>query len=237
MRSDAGLVFWFFRGRNYAQQGANLIPLCELNYGAFMKVSPNDDGSMDVKQFELGFRAALDGGTRSEQIYNPITDQMIDLPFAPVGPLAIHYDASNTLQLPEDIGGTSITLNHIPEVFYQMGDEVSFQTHSSAVAHTPGKPDRVLNDMSIITSPFAEAVNASLGFANARAYGGDVTDYARWLKMPEGAGTQTLRSVGQKFERYEQMPEDWRKELASIAPEIAADPIGGLDRPTATYRN
>lgn len=237
MRTDDGMVFWFFRGRNYAQQGANLIPLCELNYGSFMKITNNADGSMSIRQFELGMRAALGTGPRSEQIYNPITDQMIDLPFAPVGPLTFQYDAENNLVVPEDIGGTTITVEHVPEVYYQLGNEVSFQTHSRARAVTPGKEDRVLNDMSIITSPLAEAIDPSVTFASARAYGGDVTDFARWLQMPPGAGTQTLRSVGEKYSTYEQMPADWRDALAAADPEMAADPIGGLDREMVEYRN
>lgn len=238
LRTDAGMVFWFFRGRNYAQQGANLIPLCELNYGAFMRVTPKDDGGFTVRTYELGMRAALGTGPRSEQIYNPITDRMIDLPYAPVGPIDVDYDAQNNLQLDGDIGGTTITVEHVPEVFYQLGEEASFQTHSRAVAKTPGKPDRILNDMSIVTSPLKSAIDPRIAFAPARAYGGDVTDYARWLQMPADVeGTQTLRSVGEKYETFEQMPLDWRNALAEVDPEMAADPIGGLEREMAEYRN
>ena len=237
LRTDGGMVFWFFRGRNYAQQGANLIPLCELNFGAFMQVNPLEDGGMEVVSYELGFRSALDSPVPTEQIYNPITDQMIDVPFAPVGPTRVRYDAHNTMQLPSDIGGTTITVEHVPEVFYQLGDQVGFQTHTRARAQTPGFPDRVLNDMSLLTAPLAQALDPSVTFAHAWAYGGDVTDYARWLRMPEGAGTQTLRSMGQKYERYEQMPQDWRDQLAAADPAMAADPVGGLNRPPETYRN
>ncbi len=237
LRTDDGMVFWFFRGRNYAQQGANLIPICELSFGAFMQISHREDGGMNVTSFELGFRTNLDSAVRTDQIYNPITDEMIDVPFAPVGPLQITYDADNNLVLPEDIGGTKITVEHVPEVFYQMGDQACFQTHTRAKAETPGQPDRVLNDMSMLTAPLSEAIDPNVTSANSWGYGGDVTDYARWLKMPEGAGTQTLRSMGQKYQQYEQMPQDWRDMLAQAAPEIAADPIGSLQGDTIEYRN
>ncbi|MEP4059743.1 hypothetical protein [Parasphingorhabdus sp.] len=237
LRSDAGPVFWYFRGRNYAQQGANLIPICELVFGAFMMVEPKPDGTMKVVQYELGFRSPLDSAKRAEQLLNPITGEMIDLPFAPVGPTHITYDQNNTLQLPSKIGGSTFTLEHVPEVFYRVGNTVTFQTHSRATAETPGQPTRVLNDMSMISSPEHEALDPNLHFASAMAYGGDVTDYARWLKMPAGAGTQTLRSVGEKVSRYEDMPEDWRTMLAEADPEMAADPIAGLSRDAAEYRN
>lgn len=237
MRTDDGMVFWFFRGRNYAQQGANLYPLCELNFGAFMKLTHRADGGINVSQFELGFRTNLDSGKRTDQIYNPITDQMVDAPFAPVGPLQLSYSANNDLELPDDIGGTQISVEHVPEVFYQLGDQLCFQTHSRAIAKTPGRADRVLNDMTMLTAPLSEALDSNVGSCNSWGYGGDVTDYARWLKMPEGAGNQTLRSVGQKYHAFEQMPQDWRDMLAEAAPEIAADPIGALDSGPIEYRN
>ncbi|MEO9599417.1 hypothetical protein [Parasphingorhabdus sp.] len=237
LRSDAGPVFWYFRGRNYAQQGANLIPICELVFGAVMLVKPNPDGTMNVVQYELGFRSQLDSAKRTDQLLNPITGEMIDLPFAPVGPTHIKYDVNNTLQLPSNIGGSTFTLEHVPEVFYRVGNTITFQTHSRATAETPGQATRVLNDMSMISSPDHEALDPNVHFASAMAYGGDVTDYARWLKMPPGAGTQTLRSVGQKVSRYSDMPEDWRTMLAEADPEMAADPIAGLSREAAEYRN
>ncbi|ASK89336.1 hypothetical protein [Sphingorhabdus sp. SMR4y] len=237
LRTDAGPVFWYFRGRNYAQQGANLIPICELVFGAVMLVTPNRDGTLDVVQYELGFRSPLGSAKRTDQLLNPITGEMIDLPFAPVGPTHIKYDTNNTLELPENIGGSSFSLEHVPEVFYRVGDTVSFQTHSRAIVKTPGQNDRVLNDMSMISSPDKEALDPDVACASAVAYGGDVTDYARWLKMPPGAGTQTLRSVGEKVTRYSDMPEDWRMMLAESDPVMAADPIAGLSREAAVYRN
>jgi len=237
LRTDAGPVFWFFRGRNYAQQGANLIPLCELTFGAVMMVNPNADGSMDVTQYELGFRTPLDTGTRADKLRNPITGEMIDAPFAPVGPTTVHYDAQHVLQIPETIGGTRFTLEHVPELFYHVGDQVAFQTHSRARATTAGSADRVLNDMSMICSPAAQALDPKVTFASAMAHGTDVTDYARWWKMPPGSGTQTLRSIGQKVRTYAEMPEDWRAMLAANDPAMAADPIAGLKRKAVEYRN
>lgn len=238
MRTDSGMFFWFFRGRNYLQQGATLTPLCELNYGAFMRVVAHADGSLTVRSFELGMRAALGKGPRTDQLYNPFTDRMVDLPFAPVGPVEVKYDAANNLIFDGDIGGTTLDVTHVPEVIYQIGDEFAFQTHSAAVAHTPGKPDRVLNDMSIVTSPLAQAIDPKVTLAPARAYGGDVSDFARWLQMPaDMPGSQTLRSVGEKYARYEQMPLDWRNALAELDPEMAADPIGGMEREKVIYRN
>lgn len=237
LRTDAGLVFWWFRGRNYAQQGAMLTPICELVFGAMMKVEPRADGGMDVKQYELGFRTALDSGERAPKLRNPLTGEMVDIPFAPVGPTVTHYSPDNLLQLPPSIGGTAITLEHVPEIFYRIGDLLCYQTHSRATAQTPGQRDRVLNDMSMICSPVSEALNARRASASAWAHGSDITDYARWLKMPPGMGTQTLRSIGQKANRYEDMPSDWRAMVEREDPAMAANPLSVLDREPATYRN
>lgn len=237
MRTDAGPVFWWFRGRNYAQQGANLIPMCDMIYGALMDVRPTADGGLVVSQYELAFRCALDTGVRAEKLLNPVTGALVDVPFAPVGPTKVIYSPDNTLQLPPSIGGSNFTFEHVPEIFYSLGDTICFQTHSRARAQTPGQTDRVLNDMSMVCSPAAQALDPKCAFASATAYGTDVTDYARWWKMPPGLGTQTLRSAGQKVARYADMPEDWRAMVAKADPAMAADPLGVLNRAATTYRN
>lgn len=236
-RTDTGMVFWWFRGRNYAQQGATLTPMCELIFGAMAKVIPNADGSMDLVQYELGFRTAPDSGERAEKLRNPITGDMVDVPFAPVGPSRVHYSADNVVQLPPQIGGSKFTVEHVPELFYRLGDQICFQTHTRAVSMVPGVTDRVLNDMSMICSPAAEALNPRVKFASATAHGSDVTDYARWWKMPPGMGSQTLRSVGQKVRRFEDMPRDWVAMVAKADPAMAANPLSVLERAEATYKN
>lgn len=237
LRSDSGMVCWFFRGRNFAQQGAKLIPLCELNFGAIGMVTQNADGSLDLVQYELGFRTAIGSGTRSERLRNPVTDEMIDVPFVPVGPTHIHYGADNHPRLQPMIGGSKFTLTHVPEDFYHIGNLVCFQSHSEALVETPGQSNRRLNDMSMICSPASEALNPQVHFASATAHGGDVSDYPRWWKMPAGAGSQTLRSVGQKVAKVSDMPQDWLAMLAASDPLMASDPIAGLARKTAEYRN
>lgn len=237
MRADAGPVFWWFRGRNYAQQGANLIPMCDMIFGALMDVRPTADGGLVISQYELAFRTALDSGVRAEKLLNPITGTMVDVPFAPVGPTKVVYNADNVLQLPPTIGGSKFSVEHVPELFFRIGDTVCFQTHSRARAETAGQNDRVLNDMSMICSPAAEALDPKRAFVSATAYGTDVTDYARWWKMPAGLGTQTLRSAGMKVARYADMPEDWRAMVAKADPAMAADPMGVLTRAATTYRN
>jgi hypothetical protein len=37
--------------------------------------------------------------------------------------------------------------------------------------------------------------------------------------------------------RFADMPPDFLKMLQDVRPDIAADPIGALDRPQATYKN
>jgi hypothetical protein len=237
MRADKGLVFWWFRGRNYAQQGARLIPLCELIFGSMMDITPTADGGLAVVQYELGFRTALDSGERTEKLHNPVTGQMVDVPFAPVGPTHLTYSAQNVLQLPSSFGGSQFTTEHMPDIYYRLGDTLCFQTHSAARVVTPGQRDRVVNDMSMICSPMREALDTRRAYASAYAHGSDVTDYARWLKMPADAGTQTLRSIGQKVARWQDMPADWLAMVARSDPEMARDPLAVLRRPQAVYKN
>lgn len=237
LRTDPGLVFWYFQGRNYAQQGATLTPLCDLKLGSIAMVEPNGDGTMDVTQYELGYRASPGSRTPAEKLLNPITDEMVDTPIAPVGPVRLHYDADNALRLQGDMGSSSLSFEHVPELFYQAGDNVAFLAQTRSRVTTPGKPDRIVNDVTMFCSPASEALDPKVHCASAIAHGSDVTDFARWWKMPADVGTQALRSLGHKVERYAEMPEEWSAVLARVDPLMATDPLAGLKRKSAEYRN
>ncbi len=237
LRTDHGDIFWYYRGMTYAQRGLELIPMSELVYLLMNRVSPTADGGLSIQSFELSFRTAPGSAKRAEQIYNPITDQMVDVPYTPIGPTVSNYDAQNQLNIGAELGGSQLELNYQPEIFYQIDEEISFQRHTQARIKTPGKPDRVLNEMSMIASPTAEALDQSRSSASARAYASDVSDFARWMRMPEGVGNQTLRSAGKKYSSFEHVPADWRTMLAEMDPDLAADPMSAFDREQARYRN
>lgn len=235
-RTDAGTLMWWFRGRTYAQQGATLIPVCGLLFGSMMKLSPRADGGFDMVQYELGFRTDLETGKRLEKLRNPITGEMLEIKAFPVGPTKFAYSADNVPVVPATIGGSTFTYEHKPEQFWTAGDMLFVQYHARSKVETTGKPDRVINDMGMIYGKLADALNPRVKSAPAWIQGTDVTDYARWLNMPEGNGTQTLRSIGAKIESYEDMPADWRATVAELDPKMAANPMGVFDRDEATYK-
>ncbi len=235
-RTDAGVLMWWFRGRMYAQQGADLTPICGMVLGSMLRLSPRADGGFDVVQYELGFRTDLDSGKRVDRLRNPITGEMLDIVAAPVGPTRMAYSADNTPSVPATLGGSKFTYEHRPENFWTAGNTLFIQYHARSKVETAGKPDRIINDFGIIYGDLATALDPAAKSVPAWIQGNDVTDYARWLKMPAGAGTQTLRSIGAKVHRYEDMPADWRAAVAEVDPAMAADPMSVFTRGEAVYK-
>jgi hypothetical protein len=235
-RTDAGMLMWWFRGRMYGQQGATLIPLCGMVFGSMIKLAPRDDGGFEVSQYELGFRTDLVTGEKIDRLRNPVTGEMIDIPFAPVGPTSMRYSTENIPEVPETLGGSRFNYTHSPEEFWTADKTLYMQYHARSVVETPGKPDRVINDLGMLYGPLADALNPAVKSVKARIQGTDVTDYARWLKMPAGAGSQTLRSIGAKVHRFEDMPRDWIAMVAQSDPRMAKDPLSVFDRAEATYK-
>jgi hypothetical protein len=235
-RTDAGLVCWWFRGRMYGQQGARLIPLCGMLFGSMIKLTPRADGGFDTIQYELGFRTDLATGERIDSLKNPVTGETITIPFAPVGPTRMRFSAENVPEVPAMLGGSKFIYRHTPEQFWRSGDTVFLQYLAESVVQTAGAPDRVINDFGMIYGPAREALDPRVKSASAWIQGTDVTDYARWLKMPAGSGTQTLRSIGAKVSRFEDMPADWIAMVAKADPAMAANPMSIFDRAEATYK-
>lgn len=235
-RADAGPVFWWFRGVNYAVRDSVLTPICGLLFGSMMQLTPTADGGFDVVQYEVGFRTDPDTGVRLNAVRNPFTGEIVPLQYSPVGPTHMRYSADNVPQISENIGGSHLAYEHRPERFYRAGETLFLQYHAQSRVTTPNQTDRLINDFGMIHGPAATALDPKVAFAPAWIEGTDVTDYPRWLKMPPGMGSQTLRSVGQKVARYEDMPQDWRDMVAQADPAMAKDPMGVFSRSQATYR-
>ncbi|NBC36346.1 DUF1838 domain-containing protein [Novosphingobium sp. FSY-8] len=236
-RTDAGYIWWWMRGETYAQQGAKLTPLFGLLFGSAMKVTPNADGSVDVLQTEVGFRFDLNTGKRLRTFRNPITNEDISIPYTPVGPTKAHYDPNNTLDLPAQVGGAMMQLHHATDRLYRVGEMVAFRTHTAAHVQTEGQADRDVNDLSILFSPAAEALNPKVTNATCWVQGSDVANYARWLKMPQGSGNQTIRTVGQKVTSLSDMPQDWLAMVEEEEPRLAREPEYAFTRAQSPYRN
>lgn len=235
-RTDAGVFMWWFRGRTYAQQGAKLIPLCGMVFGSMIKLTPRSDGGFDTVQYELGFRTDYETGQHIEKLLNPITGETVDLPIYPVGPTHLHYSADNVPQVPETIGGSRFTYDHKPELFWEADGTIFMQYQAQSRVETAGASDRIINDFGMIYGPAKSALDPKVRCAPARVQGTDVTDYARWLKMPANSGTQTLRSIGAKVQRFEDMPADWLEIVRKIDPKMHADPMSVFERSEASYK-
>jgi hypothetical protein len=235
-RADAGPVFWWFRGVNYAVRDSVLTRICGLLFGSMMQLTPTADGGFDVVQYEVGFRTDPETGARLDAVRNPFTGEMAPVQYSPVGPTHMHYSADNVPQIDENIGGSKLVYEHRPEHFYRAGETLFLQYHAQSRVITPNRTDRIINDFGIIHGPAAKALDPKVAFAPAWIEGTDITDYPRWLKMPPGMGSQTLRSVGQKVQRYEDMPQDWRDMIAQADPEMARNPMGVFTRSLGTYR-
>lgn len=236
-RTDAGVLMWWFRGRIYGQKGADLFPICGMLFGSMIKLAPRSDGGFDVLQYELGFRTDFETGRKIDRLRNPLTGEMIDIPFAPVGPTRVSYSADNTPTVPTTLGGSMLTYEHKPEQFWTAGDTLFMQYHARSKVETQGKPDRVINDFGMVYGSLAEALDPKVKSARAWVQGNDITDYARWLKMPADApGSQTLRSIGAKVHDFKEMPADWRAAVAEADPAMAADPMSVFSRSQAIYK-
>lgn len=234
-RQDAGYLLWWFKGPMMAQQGADLTPIMELVHCAIGQLEPTSDGGFELMTVEIPFRADLKSGERIKKFFNPMTKEEIDIPFSTIGPSIIKYNAMNELQMPEKIGGSDIEYRAVGEDLYAIGDTIVSTHHGRSKVTTPGKSDRIITEYTTISGPLDRALDPRENFAPATAASSDVTGFARWLQTPAEFGNQSLRAVGQKVERVDQLPAQWLKLLSEVDPELAKNPLKALDRDEAEY--
>jgi len=237
-RADSGKVIWSFDGPAYSVVDGVLTPLYRLIHASIMEVEQRADGAMEVMQYEVGFRTDLNTGERLDTLKNPVTGEVVKVPYAPVGPTLLKFDAHNDIDLPEFIGGSRFSLDHKPDRVVLLGDTLMLHYHSQATIETEGKPTKVKNDMGLIHGPAKLALSAAVKNAPAFIHSTDTGAYSGWLNMPEEiSGVQTLRAVGQKVDSVDKLPPAWRKLAQETDPEIVKNPQSVFVRKQMQFKN
>lgn len=236
-RTDSGLVFWWIRGPSFGQVGAELTPLYEMNFGVVQRVQQRADGGFDVTSLEMAFRTDLDTGRPLQSLHNPYTGESVPIEFTPVGPTRVSYSRDNVPSVPSELGGSKLQFEAIHSKPFIVGDTVYYRHRARTRVVTPGAADRIINDLSTLSGPARQALDPRVTWVDAKLQSSDVTGWPRWMKMGDRPGGATLRGVGGKVRRFDDMPRDWLALLREARPDIAADPVAALDRPQAIYRN
>ena len=235
-RSDDGLVFWWLQGVKYGQVGTTLTPLYTASIGTLQRIRHAADGGFEVTQLEMNVLLDLQTGRALDAWRNPYTDEVLPVRLSPVGPTVTRYGADNVRVLPKEIGGTPLEATatlHPPLI---VGDDVFQRDESVARVFTPGrdKPFEV-NDIAVYHGSLANLSDPRVKVGAATVFFAEVTGWQRWMNMGDRPGGLTSRMVGRKVSRYEDLPADWRANLARVAPRVAADPIAALDAVAAQF--
>ncbi|NDD73718.1 MAG: DUF1838 domain-containing protein [Gammaproteobacteria bacterium] len=235
-RSDDGLVFWWLQGVKYGQVGTTLTPLYTASIGTLQRVKHVVDGGFEVTQLEMNVILDLQTGRALDAWRNPYTNEVLPVRMSPVGPTVTRYGADNVRVLPKEIGSTPLEATatlHPPLI---VGDDVFQRDESVARVFTPGrdKPFEV-NDIAVYHGSLANLSDPRVKVGEATVFFAEVTGWQRWMNMGDRPGGLTSRMVGRKVRRYEDLPADWRANLARAAPHVAADPIAALDAAAAKF--
>lgn len=235
-RTDDGLLFWWLQGPKIGQIGATLTPLYTNSVGTIQRIRHREDGGFDLTSFEMALSLDLETGEPLESWRNPYTGETLPVRFRPLGPSVAQFRADNSRVLPTEIGGArmeSSTMTHPPIV---VADDVFQRDESVARVFTPGrKTPFEVNDIAVYHGSLANLTDTAVTSAEAVVFFAEVTGWQRWMNMGDRPGNLTSRLTGRKVHRYEDLPATWRAQLARVAPQLAADPIGALDRTEARF--
>jgi Protein of unknown function (DUF1838) len=236
-RMDDGVLFWWMFDTKIGQVGATLTPLYDMQVGSIMRVKTNADGSFAVTSLEDVFYTDIATGAYLRQWTNPYTGETVPVAHAPVGPTTIVYRPDGTPVLPKELGGSRLEGSSRVGPAVVVNDDVWVRGDSIAKVYSPDparKPFEV-NDLSIFQGSTKEISNPKVMMAAASVQSQQVTGWRTWMKMGDRPGSMTSRAVGRKVATYAEMPQRWRDLVAEVDPDIAADPIGALDKPANKF--
>jgi hypothetical protein len=138
--------------------------------------------------------------------------------------------------LPTEIGGTPVESRSTIHPPLIVGDDVFVRDEAVARVFSPGrKTPFEVNDIAVYHGSLKNLRNPKVTVGDATVFFAEVTSWQRWMKMDDAPGSLTSRLTGRKVRRFEDLPEVFRRKLAQMAPEVAADPIAALDRPAPKF--
>jgi hypothetical protein len=236
LRTDDGVIFWWLMGPKIGQVGTTLTPLYTNCIGTVQRVRHLADGGFEVTQLEMIVMLDLETGTPLDKWRNPYTGESMPARHNIVGPVTVRYRPDGTRVLPTEVGGTPVesrVTTHAPLI---VGDDVFIRDEAVARVFTPGRnvPFEV-NDIAVYHGSLANLLDPGTTVGEATVFFAEVTGWQRWMQMDEHPGSLTSRLTGRKVRRFDELPEVFRRKLAQMAPEIAADPIAALDRPAPMF--
>ena len=231
-RTDSGLLFAWVKGPHLAVIGAELTPMYAINLGAIQRITQRANGGFDVRALEINFTTDPDTGKRLSQFHNPITGEVLPVRVRRPKPSTVSYSRDNELQAPPTYQGARFEVVHSPVATFVIRDELYVRDQTRAQLTSPDGAVRTLNEISTFSAPRAVALDPLIASVDAKVQSNDVTSWPSWLKMGATPGVLGLYGVGGKAASLADMPGDWLEMLHEVWPEIAADPIAALDRPS-----
>jgi hypothetical protein len=235
-RTDDGVIFWWLMGPKIGQVGTTLTPLYTSCVGTVQRLMHHADGSFDVTHLEMIVMLDLETGAPLEQWRNPYTGETVPARHNIVGPVTSRYRPDGSRVLPTEIGGTPLEASARTAAPIIVGDDVFIRDESVARVFTPGrKTPFEVNDIAVYHGSLQNLVDPAVKVGDATVFFAEVTSWQRWMKMDDAPGSLTSRLTGRKVRRFEDLPEVFRRKLAQMSPEIAADPIAALDRPAPKF--
>lgn len=235
-RTDDGVIFWWLMGPKIGQVGTTLTPLYTNCVGTVQRLKHNADGSFDVTHLEMIVMLDPVTGAPLEQWRNPYTGEAMPARHNIVGPVTSQYRQDGSRVLPTEIGGTPLEASAKTAEPIIVGDDVFIRDESVARVFTPGrKTPFEVNDIAVYHGSLKNLMDPTVVVGDATVFFAEVTSWQRWMKMDDAPGSLTSRLTGRKVRRFEDLPEVFRRKLAQMAPEVAADPIAALDRPAPKF--
>jgi hypothetical protein len=235
-RTDDGVIFWWLMGPKIGVLGTTLTPLYTNCVGTLQRIKHHADGSFDVTHLEMIVMLDLDSGEPLEQWRNPYTGTSMPARHNIVGPVTTRYRTDGTRVMPTEIGGTPVesrATTHAPMI---VGDDVFIRDESVARVFSPGrKTPFEVNDIAVYHGSMKNLTDPRVKIGDATVFFAEVTSWQRWMKMDDAPGSLTSRLSGRKVRRYEDLPAVFRRKLAQMAPEVAADRAPRRDRPAPKF--
>ena len=215
-------AFLKFHIYGFAGDG-NLIPFFTMNNYIVQKWKPGKEpGQFLVEHYEVGYYSNFDEEEPINTFKNPLTGEMVELPHFVLGPVSREY----TSEMSDD----RATFAPNPLNITMIGDRVYVPTLTTLAfpnSMPPGDwgpyytgPATYWDSMLVFSADVEDVLNDELTHTDADIHMQNLVSWAPFLKLGKAPGRTMVRAYGQHISGYDALPDNIRKNLQKLTPEI-----------------
>lgn len=238
MRCSLGseMTMGWLRGERFAFSEGRVEPLCGMLAATFSKLNQVAEDEFEFVVLEVSIYTDLKTGELLKTVRMPFTGKTIDVPVHRFGPQRIRFavnldESEHFVPAPgtnqgEFAGAGSVAMTKsISDNYVNDGDLLlRHEEYGRRYPENSDRPSMFYRESTIWSAPLQEVMDPARNTVDSEVAYSAMTSWRPWMQMGDIPGHTASNGFGRRAFSMSDLPEDYRKLLGKVHPDVLDDP-------------